>query len=178
MWDILVTISTWAENNSGQIQIIIALVAIYMAFKGYQKVLEQISLSKKQAEDDYSQRNYELKVDAINLVLRIGDLMHLRLISLYEAQNAINNSLEDYNVDDIEYKKIEEIKIEINKSIDDAEDLLEKINISAKKLNKKENFDYKKFSLDIGIYYDALIVVNKSTNNMKIFLLNNFTEDR
>lgn len=46
MWDILVTISTWAENNSGQIQIIIALVAIYMAFKGYQKVLEQISLSK------------------------------------------------------------------------------------------------------------------------------------
>lgn len=176
MWDILFTISTWAENNSGQIQIIIAIVAIYMAFIGYQKVLEQISLSKEQAEEDYNQRNYELKVDAINLVLRIGDLMHQRLISLYETKNAIENSLNDYNINDSEYKDLEVMQTEINKGIEVTEEFLEKINASAKIINKKEDFDYKKFSLDLSVYYDALITVNNSANNMKIFVLDNIAD--
>lgn len=40
MWDFLVSFSTWAADNSGQIQIVIALVAIGLAFAGYKKVLQ------------------------------------------------------------------------------------------------------------------------------------------
>ncbi len=37
MWDHLVRFSTWAENNSGQIQILIAVFAVWLAYAGYKK---------------------------------------------------------------------------------------------------------------------------------------------
>lgn len=48
MWDCLVKISTWIESNSGQIQIIIALGAILLAWMAYQKVIKQINLTVEQ----------------------------------------------------------------------------------------------------------------------------------
>ena len=42
MWDCLVKFSTWAEGNSGQIQIVIAVIALFFAFLGYRKVIKQI----------------------------------------------------------------------------------------------------------------------------------------
>lgn len=48
MWDSLVEFSTWAEDNSGQIQIIIALGAILLAWMAYQKVVKQIELTVEQ----------------------------------------------------------------------------------------------------------------------------------
>lgn len=37
MCECLVSFSTWVENNSGQIQIVIAFGAIWLAFAGYKK---------------------------------------------------------------------------------------------------------------------------------------------
>lgn len=50
MWDCLVKLSTWAEGNSGQIQIGIAFFALGLAILGYKKVLEQIEISNKQTD--------------------------------------------------------------------------------------------------------------------------------
>ncbi|MBM7139894.1 hypothetical protein [Acinetobacter sp. 105-3] len=58
MWDCLVKFSTWAEQNSGQIQIIIGLVAFWYAYKGYKKVLEQIQMAKDQSSESEKQTGY------------------------------------------------------------------------------------------------------------------------
>ncbi|OTT95197.1 hypothetical protein [Acinetobacter baumannii] len=58
MWDCLVKISTWAEQNSGQIQIIIALFAFWYAYKGYQKVLYQIQMAKDQSSESEKQTKF------------------------------------------------------------------------------------------------------------------------
>ncbi|WP_171499793.1 hypothetical protein [Acinetobacter nosocomialis] len=52
MWDCFVKISTWAENNSGQIQIVIAVVALWLAILGYKKVIKQIQMAKEQEEQN------------------------------------------------------------------------------------------------------------------------------
>ncbi|HCV3148523.1 TPA: hypothetical protein OV537_003446, partial [Acinetobacter baumannii] len=63
MWNYLVSFSTWAENNSGQIQIVIAVVALWLAILGYKKVIKQIQMAKEQEEQNYQQRNYEIKIE-------------------------------------------------------------------------------------------------------------------
>lgn len=55
-------------SNSGQIQIIIAVGAIGLAFAAYQKVLEQIKISNKQLFDSEVNRFYELKFNLIKAV--------------------------------------------------------------------------------------------------------------
>ena len=57
----IVKLSTWAEGNSGQIQIVIAVVALFFAFLGYKKVLEQIEISNKQDREAEEKRFFELK---------------------------------------------------------------------------------------------------------------------
>lgn len=68
MWDCLVKFSTWAEGNSGQIQIVIAVVALFFAFLGYKKVLKQIEISNKQEIEAEKNRFYELKLNLIKAV--------------------------------------------------------------------------------------------------------------
>lgn len=68
MWEYLVVFSTWAESNSGQIQIIIGLLAFWLAYKGYVKLLEQIEISNKQEKDADQTRFYDLKLNLIKAV--------------------------------------------------------------------------------------------------------------
>ena len=68
MWECLVTLSTWAESNSGQIQIIIALGAIWLAFKAYKQVLEQIEISNKQTDISIKQNGIDAKLSTLNLL--------------------------------------------------------------------------------------------------------------
>jgi hypothetical protein len=48
MWECLVALSTWAENNSGQIQIIIGVVALILAVLAYRGLLHQLQFSSRQ----------------------------------------------------------------------------------------------------------------------------------
>lgn len=68
MWDFLVEFSTWAERNSGQIQIVIGGVAFWLAYKGYTRLLEQIEISNKQEKEAEEKRFYELKLNLIKAV--------------------------------------------------------------------------------------------------------------
>lgn len=69
MWEYLVAFSTWAENNSGQIQILIAFVALFFAFQGYRKVLEQIKISNRQENIANNQREFELRYNLLNSIV-------------------------------------------------------------------------------------------------------------
>ncbi|MCL8264244.1 hypothetical protein [Acinetobacter baumannii] len=68
MWNYLTCFSTWAENNSGQIQIVIGFLAFFLAYKGYKKLLEQIEISNKQEKEGEKTRFYELKLNLIKAV--------------------------------------------------------------------------------------------------------------
>lgn len=89
MWNYLVSFSTWAENNSGQIQIVIAVVALWLAILGYKKVIKQIQMAKEQEEQNYQQRNYEIKIEVINLLFKISDSIHKKLKGLYDLQTGL-----------------------------------------------------------------------------------------
>lgn len=68
MWDCLVGFSTWAEDNSGQIQIVIAAIAFLLAIFGYLKILEQIKIANRQDNKAEKDRFYELKLNLIKAV--------------------------------------------------------------------------------------------------------------
>lgn len=68
MWNSLVDLSTWAESNSGQIQIFIGVLAFWLAYKGYRKVLEQIKISQDQNEITAIKESENLKISILNLI--------------------------------------------------------------------------------------------------------------
>lgn len=80
MWNNLVIFSTWAEGNSGQIQIVIAVVALIFAFQGYRKVLEQIQISHKQMQAAARQEDLHLKFSIIDMTNKNIDLIGKILI--------------------------------------------------------------------------------------------------
>lgn len=73
MWDCIVNFSTWAEGNSGQIQIVIAVVALIYAWKAYHKVLEQIEISNNQTEIANNQNQKANEQRALDLKIKILD---------------------------------------------------------------------------------------------------------
>ncbi|MEB3790142.1 hypothetical protein [Acinetobacter sp. IK40] len=48
----------WMGTNSGQIQIIIALVAFWLAYLGYKKVLKQINMAEEQSAESEKQTKH------------------------------------------------------------------------------------------------------------------------
>ncbi|MER8076685.1 hypothetical protein [Acinetobacter pittii] len=96
MWDCLVKISTWAEQNSGQIQIIIALIAFWYAYKGYQKVLEQIQMAKDQSFESEKQTKFfadQVKEAAkqTGLAAKQFENSNLQVQQLIEHRNLVLN---------------------------------------------------------------------------------------
>ncbi len=81
MWDCLVNFSTWAEGNSGQIQIGIAVVALILAIFGYKQLFQQ--------------RSFELR---IMLSTRISsNFIELREIS--DSCNKLSQRLYAFSID-------------------------------------------------------------------------------
>lgn len=167
MWDCLVKFSTWAEGNSGQIQIVIALVAFWLAYKGYEKVLEQIQISREQDVVNYEQRSYELKIQVINLLFELNTSLHNKLKILHELYNAIEGSTEGNDSADkkSEIKKTLDI---VTEKIEETEMLYEKIVDSAEIISNEDEFDYQKYSKKLNVIYNALILSTRETNNIEI----------
>jgi hypothetical protein len=68
MWECISKIWDWFGSNAGQIQIVIAVVALILASLGYKKVLTQIEISNKQELEAEKNRFYELKLNLIKAV--------------------------------------------------------------------------------------------------------------
>ena len=75
MLNYLVSFSTWAESNSGQIQILIGILALSLAIFGYTQIIEQIKLQKQEDRAD-EQRKFELKIQSLNMSLIALDKTH------------------------------------------------------------------------------------------------------
>lgn len=89
MWDFLVSFSTWAEGNSGQIQIVIAVVALFFAFQGYKRVLEQIEISNDQTKISLDNQTLTNKQNQTDLRLHIIGI----LLETFDKLIALKNEL-------------------------------------------------------------------------------------
>lgn len=93
MWDCLVSFSTWAEGNSGQIQIVIALLALWLAAKAYKGLLIQLN-------DSNTQKAFDLKVKIIDDVLQSTERNTDNTLEFYKVvdeYNSVKAKLKDSN---------------------------------------------------------------------------------
>ena len=157
MWECVVNAWAWLESNSGQIQIIIALFALYLAFKGYKKILRQIEISQEQERVANDQRGSELKIHALNVALMALERNTAKINNLKEILDLSKSALKSVNSDS-EYSADEiSLLIEtIKTKIEDAEavhgDVLKLCNV----LNEQNiiyNHDALKYT------YEALILI-------------------
>jgi len=79
MLNYLVSFSTWAESNSGQIQILIGILALSLAIFGYRQIIEQIKIAKKQEDRADEQRKFVLKIQSLNMSLIALDKNALKI---------------------------------------------------------------------------------------------------
>lgn len=86
MWECLVTLSTWAENNSGQIQIIIAVAALFFAYKAYLGLMIQLKHSNEQEKVANEQRYFELY---IKIISEFGEIYYLSKNTVTKYQDII-----------------------------------------------------------------------------------------
>lgn len=120
MWDCLVGFSTWIENNSGQIQIFIGVIALSFAVLGYFKVLKQIKISNQQTKLAAREEELSLNLNIINMtnqnIEKIGKmliqlpLLRKELESIY--QELLNTgdpdaSIIKKNMDSLEGQRID-----------------------------------------------------------------------
>lgn len=111
--------------NSGQIQIVIGLVAFGLAVLGYFKVIHQIKLAKDQEKLAIEQRNFDLKAQAIDMLVRALESNHRHQTELYEIRELFK---EQWESEDENTKKVGEAFIRaINKLIKPAEELREQL---------------------------------------------------
>ncbi|ENV73552.1 hypothetical protein F946_01064 [Acinetobacter johnsonii ANC 3681] len=102
MFEYFVNFSTWAEGNSGQIQIVIAAVAIWYVLKQIKISNNQTNLSLDQTKISIAQmdklnneRLFELR---LRLKIRIGD--HSKtLMELQDATNDLSSRLLALSID-------------------------------------------------------------------------------
>lgn len=175
MWDHLVRFSTWAENNSGQIQILIAVFAVWLAYAGYKKVLEQISISRDQEKNTFSQRNFELKLEFLNLCLAISDKTTVKLMAQHEILRALENSLKVYTSEEDQEELKATIKI-LEQKINETEMILELTSKLSERINKSQEFDFNEQSKHIHYIYEALIISVDDANRMEL-LKSKFLKD-
>lgn len=163
MWDCLVALSAWAEDNSGQIQIIIALGAIWLAFEGYKKVLEQIYISTKQEERASEQRNFELKIQSLNLSLMALDRNAAKINNLKELLDLSKQALESINSkSEITEDDVQGLINVINSKKKDAEEVQEDIFELCSSINQKDAIHNPEALESI---YEALILIVNDQNN-------------
>lgn len=164
----LIRVWNWFGKNSGQLQLIVALVALFLAVLGYNKIIKQIDMADDQMRNSDLEREQVLKVSTINLLL---DIIH-------KNNNAIQSNmkiLKQLKGADLTYKSDSEIR-QINDYIvlfeNKNKKLLEMKDLSfqwAKNVNSNNPQESEKQLKEMTIIYDALIVINEEiTTNEEI----------
>ncbi len=68
MWECIINAWAWLGSNSGQVQTLIAILALVLAYVVYKKVLEQIRISQEQTRFTQQQRTLDLRISTLNLI--------------------------------------------------------------------------------------------------------------
>lgn len=102
MWDCLVALSTWAENNSGQIQILLGGFAFYLAVKAYRKALDQTKIGLDSIKTAQEQLEHSLIQSELGLRNRFIDNKNQILTILVELIDCASEAIVEINLIDTE----------------------------------------------------------------------------
>lgn len=152
----------WLGSNSGQIQIIIALGALYLAFKGYKKILRQIEISQEQERVANIQRGVELKVQSMNLSIMALDRSGILINNLEEIYTLSKRVLKSLDENDEDKKKdIEELIDTIRSKLEGSKEAQEEIILMCNTINK---IDILHDSTILKSLYELLILTVNDMN--------------
>lgn len=112
MWECLVVFSTWAENNSGQIQIILGILAFYLAINAYRKALDQTQLGLLSIQKAQEQLDHSLVQAELNQQNRFVDNKNTILTLLVELIDRAKQGLNEVSEIDAQLlvSRVEKIK--------------------------------------------------------------------
>lgn len=97
MGEFIATAWDWLGKSSGQIQILIAAIAFGYAYKGYLRVLDQLELSKNQEEIAIDQRDLNLKLQTLDMLVRALESNQKHQAELYEIRAIVKNKWQSMN---------------------------------------------------------------------------------
>lgn len=156
-------------DNAGPIQIIIALIALFLAYHGYKKILKQIEISMNQTNIMIKQNNHELKMNTLDLINRNIEkncemLQKIPLLILELKQ--INGKITDVN-------KIKSINNNIYKltsqrnTIEETKNTLIRIskNFTQSSYTKTDNLEE-----HLNTLYETLISSTSSVNDYNLLV--------
>ncbi|EPF6052208.1 hypothetical protein L5R14_003314 [Acinetobacter baumannii] len=157
MCENFVNLSTWIERNSGQLQIIIGLLAVFVAFIAYRKVIHQIDLSRIQISILNRERKADLKIQLLSEI-------NIQIKQIVKLQNSYKRTFRDikYIVDHLASQKSQHLqqfqktkdlfdrKYEINlpaldKRVEELKKLSNDVFHNEFEINSLENFIQKAF---------------------------------
>ena len=155
----------WVNSNSGAIQTIIAVIALVYAWKGYKKLLEQMENATDQEKKSYEQRNYELKVQFMDLMVSISDRTHENLKNQKDVLALLRQTLESHNEnDDVSEDELKKLINHFEEEIEEMEQLQIKNIEFFDQMSGKDNFDFNKHRKHIDKYYKALFLMSNEAN--------------
>ncbi|KYQ83554.1 hypothetical protein AWW72_13275 [Acinetobacter sp. NRRL B-65365] len=166
----------WELLGKSQVQTVIAIVAFWLAYKGYLRVLDQIKITNAQENESYEQRNYELKIEVMSMLLQIINTLHNQINDLLELKNAAENTPTE-NLSEEEKQDMLLILDMLEKKISETESLQSLMNEFSKNLNKVDKFDYKKYRGKLNDIYEALFASLHRANEISILKTKYLKED-
>ncbi|WP_312584272.1 hypothetical protein [Acinetobacter sp.] len=112
MWEYLVCLSTLIEDNSGQIQIILGILAIYLAVNAYRKALHQTQLGLLSIQKAQEQLDHSLVQAELNQQNRFIDNKNTILTLLVELIDRAKEGLSEVSEIDAQLlvSRVEKIK--------------------------------------------------------------------
>lgn len=155
------------SDNSGQIQILIALVALVYARRAYHKILDQIKISRNQDSENYKQKSFELKMEILNMFLQLTNIVNSTLVNHYEFEDAIQTTLEGEISDEDRDGLNGTLKI-IQNRIKEAKELKAEIMNTTKQINDLIEFDYKEYKIKFRNVYSILFEATNTLNNTEL----------
>lgn len=169
MCEILKNIWQYLIDNSGPIQIIIALIALLLAYYAYKKILKQIEISMDQTYITIKQNNHELKMNTLELINRNVEKnceMLQKIPLLILELEEISGKIKDVN-------KIESINNNIykltsqQKTIEETKNTLIRIskNFTQSSYAKKDNLEE-----HLNTLYETLISSTSSMNEYNLLV--------
>lgn len=93
-------------------------------------------MAKEQEEQNYQQRNYEIKIEVINLLFKISDSIHKKLKGLYDLQTGLENSEEDFKTKE-ESTLLNDTLKTVQEKIDKTLEIREQLNSTLESFIKK-----------------------------------------
>lgn len=86
----------WLGQNSGQVQIVIAILAFILAYIVYRKVLEQIKISNRQTEISNNQISIANEQRKFELQLTLVSMLYEHLVKTSKLKNRAEILLKNY----------------------------------------------------------------------------------